>query len=463
AALCALCNAQPMLRALSKRVVGGEDAQSHEYPFAVYVSSPVSTNNTACAGAILTNQLIVTTAFCVYNPSTKSAVDPGGISIGYGNSDRGSQPQAKVKKIIIDSGYDPTTGIDNIALLQVDLATQISATVNRIPVYTGDVKSGDSLTIMGWGSVKPIAVASTNVLNHVNVTVGDDFSCKGPTLYQNSNGRAICTRNILTPGAAPCLGDYGGPLITYDRGIPKLVGLLSSFSTLDGTIDFCANNNTKAYYTHVNYYMSFLEQTTQLSANAFTGNEPLPPANVTVVSGSSGLSKGAIAGISVAGAIALILLCALAYVIRYALQKRQDARHEQRIYELGLQQLADELGGSYEPKASSAISAFHSSGVTPLEEPDLVSRASLVYRYIRNSAYSDMTEQPFSENIPRIAEVGTELTLDSLSKTHRHTDGSPKVMDFLRPDRDGKIADYYRHLLSYELADGEDSADLISL
>ncbi|KAJ2684330.1 hypothetical protein H4R19_006903, partial [Coemansia spiralis] len=298
----------------------------------------------------------------------------------------------------------------------------------------------------------------------VNVTVGDAFSCNKSKLYQNGNGATVCTRNVLTPGAAPCIGDYGGPLITYDQGVPKLVGLMGSFYNGGTSLDYCANNNTIVYYTRINHYMSFLESTTQLSANVFTGNQPLPPATNNAGAGTtSGLSKGAIAGISVAGAISLILICALAYLIHYALEKRKDAKHEQRIYELGLQQLADELGGSYEPKMSSAMSAFHSSGVTPLEEPDLISRASLVYRYIRTSAYSDMPEQPFSDHIPQVTEVGTELTLDVLSKTYRHTDGSPKVMDFLRPERDGKIADYYRHLLFYTLADSEDSADLISL
>ncbi|KAJ2797055.1 hypothetical protein H4R21_004467, partial [Coemansia helicoidea] len=248
-------------------------------------------------------------------------------------------------------------------------------------------------------------------------------------------------------------------------GIPKLVGLVGSFyNGGSSSLDYCANNNTIVYYTRIYHYMSFLQDTTGLTTNVFTGNDPLPPANGDAgATKTGGLSKGAIVGISVAGALALILLCALVYVIYYALEKRRDAKHEQRIYELGLQQLADELGGSYEPKMSSAMSAFHSSGITPIEEPDLISRASMVYRYIRTSAYSEMAEQPFSEHIPQITEVGTELTLDALSKTYRHTDGSPKVMDFLRPERDGKISNYYCHLLDYTLADSEDSADLISL
>ncbi|KAJ2366746.1 hypothetical protein H4S01_002540 [Coemansia sp. RSA 2610] len=441
----------PAPTGLLKRVVGGKGATDGEFPFAVYISNPKITDNTACAGAILTEQVIVTAAYCVYDPSTGKAVDPGQVNVGYGKSNKAQQPVAKVSRIIISDTYNSTSGIDDIALLQVNLASQISDAVNRIPVYSGDIQSDDSLTIMGWGSTDKIGVATNDVLSFANVTVGDDFSCGGVNLYQNSNGRAICTRNKLTPGVAPCLGDYGGPLITYDQGIPKLVGVFSTFVTPGGKpLDYCTNNNTLAYYTHVNYYMSFLESKTQLSANAFTGNDPLKPATSGAKSGG-GLSKGAIAGICVAAAAVLILLCILAYVIRKNMKKKLEERHEQRIYELGLQQLADELGGSYEPKVSSAVSAFHSSGITPLEDNGLISRASMVYRHIRHSTYSDESDQPFSENIPHISEVGTELSMDTLSKTYRHTDGSPRVMDYIRAERDGKLSDFYRHLLFYQL------------
>ncbi|KAJ2758206.1 hypothetical protein IWQ56_006061, partial [Coemansia nantahalensis] len=170
AALCTLGGAQRLPHALTKRIFGGVQAASHEYPFAVYVSSPASTNNTACAGAILTNQIIVTAALCVYDYNTKSAISAGSVSIGFGNSDRGAQPQVKVKKIIVPSTYNPSTGIDNIALIQVDLIKAISNSTNRIPVYAGDALNGDSLVAMGWGMSRPGDSASANVLQSVNVT-----------------------------------------------------------------------------------------------------------------------------------------------------------------------------------------------------------------------------------------------------------------------------------------------------
>ncbi|KAJ2847559.1 hypothetical protein IWW36_003794 [Coemansia brasiliensis] len=449
----------------AKRVVGGQEATANEFPFAVYISNPVSTNSTACAGAILTNQIIITAAYCVYDPSTGKAVDTNKVTVGYGKSNKVDQPVTSVNKIIIKDTYDPHSGIDDIALIQVNLTRQTSTAVDRIPVYVGSIEKDDSLTFMGWGSTEKIGFAATDILNYVNVTVGDEFSCKGVDIYQNSNGRAICTRNIFTPGKAPCWGDYGGPLIKYDHGTPKLVGVFSTFATDDGSpMYYCGNNITRAYYTHISYYMDFLQSKTGLTANDFTGNQPLMPSEngATTGNSSNGLSKGAIAGICVAGAAVLILLGVLAYVIRSNTKKRREARHEQRIYELGLQQLADELGGSYEPKVSSAVSAFHSSGVTPLEDNSFISRASMAYRHIRYSDYSDNSDQPFSENIPQMSEVGTELTMDTLSKTYRHTDGSPKVMDYIRAERDGKLADYYRHLLFYT-ADDEDNGDLIRL
>ncbi|KAJ1888183.1 hypothetical protein LPJ66_008703 [Kickxella alabastrina] len=456
----------------SKRVVGGSAAQDGDFPYTVFVSTPSATNNTACAGAILTDQLVVTSAYCVYDPATGQAVDPSTVNVGFGKSNKADQPNTSVLKIIINSTYNATSGVDDIALLQVNLTKFVSSTVNRIPVYIGDIFSGESLSFMGWGSSQKIGIATSNTLNYANLTVGDDTSCGGVDLFQNSNGRAVCTRNKLTPGAGPCLGDYGGPLVIYDKGVAKLVGVLSTFATPNGqALDYCGNNNTLAYYTHISYYLPFLQQKTALSADAFTGNTPLVPLgdDHVVAPSHAKLSKGAIAGIAVAAVAFITLIVSLVVVIRRSARKRRDIHHEQQIYELGLQQLADELGGSYEPKTSSTMSAFHSSIGTPHDNDGFLSNVSARYRYARHSTYSDNSESPFAEHIPQMTDVGTELGLDTLSKTHRHTDGSPKVMDYICPSRDAKVSDYYRHLLFYprdsateKAAENADDGNLIS-
>ncbi|KAJ2327001.1 hypothetical protein GGH92_010136, partial [Coemansia sp. RSA 2673] len=104
-----------------KRVVGGSAAQDGEYPFAVFVSSPTVTNNTGCAGAILTDQIIVTAAYCIYDSQLGKAVAPSAVAVGYGRADKSQQPLVKVEKIIFPSTYNATSGVDDIALLQVNL------------------------------------------------------------------------------------------------------------------------------------------------------------------------------------------------------------------------------------------------------------------------------------------------------------------------------------------------------
>ncbi|KAJ2085504.1 hypothetical protein IW138_006287 [Coemansia sp. RSA 986] len=452
---------------LSKRIYGGSAADNGQFPYAVFISSPDATANTGCAGAILTDQIVLTSAYCVYNSKTSKAVDPSSISIGYGNINTSKQPRANVVNIIIKNTYNSTTNIDDIALIQVDLSSFISQDVNRIPVYIGDVHEGDSLTSVGWGLAQQFGVGINNTLNYANVTIGDSFSCGNVSMFQNTNGRAVCTRNALTNGTGPCVGDWGGPLITYDEGVAKLVGVLSALYNLDGgmEIDYCGNTGTRAYYTHISNYMSFLQEKSGLSENVFTGNEPLVSLqNGTDTSNGSGLSKGAIAGISIAAIVVALLICALGFAVRLYRKKKFEAKQEQRIYELGLQQLADELGGSYEPKVSSAVSAFHSSAITPLDNTSIFGRISTGPRYLRSTVYSEFSDQPFSENIPKLSDVGTELTMDTFGKMHRHTDGSPKILDYIRPERDGKISSYYLHLLFYAFEEpGDEAEDLIDL
>ncbi|KAJ2551579.1 hypothetical protein EV175_003637 [Coemansia sp. RSA 1933] len=451
---------------LLKRIYGGDAAVDGEFPYAVYIASPDATSNTACAGAILTDQIVLTSAYCVYNSKTNTTVDKSSVTIGYGNVSTSNQPRANIINVIVNPTYDPSTNIDDIALIQVDLSSYISSDVNRIPVYIGDVHEGDSLTSMGWGLAQQFGVGTNNTLNYANVTIGDSFSCGNVSMFQNTNGRAVCTRNALTNGTGPCVGDWGGPLITYDGGVAKLVGVLSALYNSEGTesIDYCGNTGTRAYYTHISNYMSFLQSTTGLSANVFTGNQPLVTSNNTGTSKSSGLAKGAIAGIAIGAIVLVLLVITLGLAVYYYRRRQLEAKQEQRIYELGLQQLADELGGSYEPKVSSAVSAFHSSIITPLDDTSILARISQGPRYLRNTVYSDTSDQPFSENIPKLADVGTELTMDTLGKMHRHTDGSPKILDYIRPERDGKISKYYVHLLFYTFGDLEDEPeDLIDL
>ncbi|KAJ2864481.1 hypothetical protein GGI22_001710 [Coemansia erecta] len=452
---------------MSKRVYGGTAAENGQFPYAVFISSPDATANTGCAGAILTDQIVLTSAYCVYNSQTNKTVDPSSISIGYGTINTSNQPRANVVNIIAKDTYHATTNIDDIALIQVDLSSFISQNVNRIPVYIGDVHEGDPLTSMGWGLAQKFGVGINSTLNYANVTIGDSFSCGNVSMFQNTNGRAVCTRNALTNGAGPCVGDWGGPLITYDGGVAKLVGVLSALYNSEGgmSIDYCGNTGTRAYYTHISYYMSFLQEKSGLSENEFTGNEPLVSSqNSTATSRGSGLSKGAIVGIAIGAVVVVLLMCALGFAVYLYRKKKLEAKQEQRIYELGLQQLADELGGSYEPKVSSAVSAFHSSVATPLDDTSVFGRISLGPRYLRNTVYSDISEQPFSDNIPKLSDVGTELTMDTFGKMHRHTDGSPKILDYIRPERDGKISNYYLHLLFYTFGDLEDEAeDLIDL
>ncbi|KAJ1964542.1 Transmembrane protease serine 5 [Dipsacomyces acuminosporus] len=448
---------------LTKRVVGGKEASPTDYPFAVYIHSPDVTNSTSCAGAILTDQIIVTSAYCVYDRAKKQAVSAGSIRIGFGNSDIRSQARAPVEKIIVDSTYDHLTGVDNIALLQVNLTKYISDKVNRIPVYIGTLQSGDSLAVMGWGSTDAYKSATNNQLVSGKVVVGDHDICKqGSSPYTNTNGRAVCTLNKMTPDVAPCLGDYGGPLVAYDNGIPKLVGLFASFVTKTGGVDYCTNKDYRALYTHVSEYLPFITKKTGLSDDSFTGNALLvatTPEQTTAAT-SKKLSTGAIAGIAVGAVVAAIAIAILSFFLYRNIRRQKQNRHSEYIYELGLQQLAEELGGSYEPKQSTTISVFNSSTVTPFDDGP-AGRPSFTSRYLRNSVYDDSPSSPFSDHIPQLSDVGTELSMDTLSKSHCYADGSPMVMEFIRPNRDGRISDSYPYLLDHTFEYSDDQNSLI--
>ncbi|ORX68945.1 trypsin-like serine protease [Linderina pennispora] len=429
-----------------KRIVGGKEASIKDYPFAVHISTSEANGGNGCAGAILTDQIIVTAAACIVGKDGKP-VSVGSITLGYGNSTVASQPLATVKNVIPISSLNMTSGADNIALLQVSPAFKFSSAVNRVPLYTGSLKTNDKLEVMGWGTTDEFGAGSSNgVLEVSTVAIGDEFKCKITDLFEGIDGKLVCTANSLTPGSAPCKGDSGAPLVRKVGDGYQLVGLWSGIVDSTGkTIASCTQSTTYQYYVHAKSYLSFFTETTGYSANSFTDNAPpvddeQTPAPITVTK-SKGLSTGAIAGIAVGAVVAIIVIAILVYVVHRNRKKQQENRQADYIYELGLQQLAEELGGSYEPKTSMASSIFNTSTVTPFED-SFAGRPSLGTRYLRSSAHEE-GESPFSDHIPQLQDIGTEITMDTLSKTHRYADGSPLVMEFIRPTREGKVEDYY--------------------
>lgn len=62
----------------------------------------------------------------------------------------------KVKELIPHENYDPETISNDIALLKLTQAINVSDGVSKIELSTEDVPSGVELTLSGWGMTEVI-------------------------------------------------------------------------------------------------------------------------------------------------------------------------------------------------------------------------------------------------------------------------------------------------------------------
>ncbi|KAJ2641483.1 hypothetical protein GGF44_002098, partial [Coemansia sp. RSA 1694] len=146
-----------------------------------------------------------------------------------------------------------------------------------------------TLTTMGWGKISNTSPTLPLTLMSVDIKIGTAKDCRvaNPS-YRTPNGPEVCSANSLTPGKDSCQGDSGSPSVVTSNGVVYLAALTSSGTDPKnpGSAD-CATSDGLAFYTHVNYFMSFITSTTGKSSASFTGSQTLSSTTTTDGSNSS--------------------------------------------------------------------------------------------------------------------------------------------------------------------------------
>ena len=113
------CVCGPIADSTRNRIVNGEEATPHEFPWIVSMIFP--DGYWFCGGTILTEDYVVTASHCVDGMKPNAAL----IRIGDhdnddpNDTDYHEKQTIKIKKIIMHSKYDPNTVNNDIALLKL--------------------------------------------------------------------------------------------------------------------------------------------------------------------------------------------------------------------------------------------------------------------------------------------------------------------------------------------------------
>jgi len=254
--------------AFQGRIIGGEITHVKQYPFYVALW-----NNGIhiCGASILTKDMILTAAHCVYN-----IVNPSNMEAFFGVSSRDEilKKQAyghnihasRIKTTILNPNWDTNSFEGDNAILELEVPIPewsdfiMPACIHqkdKVSVDGPDLKPGMEVEIVGMGVEEEGSSEPSDYLENIAVAMISNSDCNK---YFGSNWMLkdmICAGHLLG-GKDACQGDSGGPLIqtALVEGTP--------IEWLVGVVSFgvgCARPGLGGAYSSIDYYSQWIADT----------------------------------------------------------------------------------------------------------------------------------------------------------------------------------------------------------
>ncbi|KAE8578197.1 hypothetical protein XENTR_v10023393 [Xenopus tropicalis] len=209
-----------------------------------------------CGGALISSNLVVTVAHCIDGFNASSVVVILGAYKITGNPNE--ENSVPVQQIIIHPSYNESDNSADIALLQLSQNVPITRYIQPVCVPSASTvfPPGQNCVVTGWGDIELSVIPQRPVvLQETQVRLMSTEQCK--SYYDNKGVGSfikddmICAVDILGQ-RGPCLGDGGGPLVTYQNKQWNLVGVAS--------FGFGCGNENPAVYTSVRAYIDWIQQ-----------------------------------------------------------------------------------------------------------------------------------------------------------------------------------------------------------
>uniref|UniRef100_A0A1I8MN23 Peptidase S1 domain-containing protein n=1 Tax=Musca domestica TaxID=7370 RepID=A0A1I8MN23_MUSDO len=245
-------------------IVGGENAQPKEFPFAARLGSAESLTNInwLCGGTIISNNYVLTAAHCFHSPLGKvNLVRLGELDFNSDTDD--AQPEDYyILRIIEHPEYRLNQPYNDIALILLTSNIKFSRYKHPacLPPLNLIEERQTSFIAIGWGHVQFAGEPSSH-LKKVELQPYSHEKCA--SLLQQSEGLEslpLGIRNsLLCAGSKEmkdtCQGDSGGPLLIQHPQYPCMHIIVGITST---GVSGCATPNVPSFYTRVKDYLNWI-------------------------------------------------------------------------------------------------------------------------------------------------------------------------------------------------------------
>lgn len=269
---------------MHKRIIGGEDAVHHSWPF--LASIRVQVNNVSehhCGGTIISDRHILTAAHCIIvyfqlkNSLDLSLMDMMGlikVNVGINDHTRGGRDNGVygVEDIDFHQGfnYNEWTLDNDLMILKLDRrinfgSPQVNiACLPRHGIDSSKKKVGKNVVAIGWGSYAEDYDHEYH--DHVQqayfkILDSEDSKCNSGMIGANSwdKENVLCAigRKRVT-----CFGDSGGPVLELRNGHQwTLVGVISFGNdiTHHSTNQKKCNKSMPFYFVNVEKYTDWIK------------------------------------------------------------------------------------------------------------------------------------------------------------------------------------------------------------
>ncbi|XP_067644989.1 collagenase-like [Eurosta solidaginis] len=237
---------------VSSRITNARTAAPNQFPYQAGLSVYDGEKYEFCGGSLISIEWVLTAAHCTLT-AVKVKIYLGSITY----LDYIECLEVEKSNIIVHPEFDPETGRNDIALIEIPDVTYTAA-IQPVSLPKRDscyhTYVNKVVVAAGWGLTSDISTSNSPVLQFAYFRVISNEVCAeeyGPSIIDS---RKMCTATVNRIGI--CRGDSGGPLV------------LASSNLQIGIISFFANNKCESDapdgYTRVTSYLDWIQENTNL-------------------------------------------------------------------------------------------------------------------------------------------------------------------------------------------------------